>query len=384
MQNYFSSNFKLGILGGGQLGKMLLYDTRKFDIYTKVLDPSSEAPCRIACNQFVKGDLMDYDAVIEFAKDVDVLTIEIENVNVEALAHLEKLGKKVYPSAETLQTIRDKGTQKLFYNQYDIPNSNFSCYDTKEALCTDFNTSWSLPKVWKSRTGGYDGRGVQILKTENDINNLPDVPCLVEDLVDYKMELAVIVSRSVSGEIKTYPVVEMEFHPTANQVEYVICPARISDEVSEKAQRIARKVSEAYKHVGLLAVELFLTQQDEILVNEVAPRPHNSGHYSIEGSFTNQFEQHLRAILDLPLGHTESKVGAVMVNLVGAEEYQGPVCYKNIDKILELEGVTPHIYGKAETRPFRKMGHVTTVHQDINQARTTAEKVKGLIEVISI
>jgi 5-(carboxyamino)imidazole ribonucleotide synthase len=384
MYNYFSSSFKLGILGGGQLGKMLLYETRKFDIYTKVLDPSPQAPCRIACNKFVQGDLMDYETVIEFAQDVDVLTIEIENVNVDALDYIEQQGKKVYPSAKTLKTIRDKGTQKEFYKEHEIPTSAFVCYSSKDEVLSAKGEEWSLPKVWKSRTGGYDGRGVQLLKTHEDLNHIQDAPCIIEDMVDYKLELAVIVARSVSGEIKTYPVVEMEFHPTANQVEYVICPARISEEISCKAQAVAKKVSQAYEHVGLLAVELFLTQDDEILVNEVAPRPHNSGHYSIEGAFTNQFEQHLRAILDLPLGQTDSKVGAVMVNLVGAEGYQGPVHYKNIEKIMALEGVTPHVYGKAETRPFRKMGHVTSTHSDIAKARTIAEKVKGLIEVISI
>lgn len=384
MPNYFSSDFKLGILGGGQLGKMLLYETRKFDIQTKVLDPSAEAPCKIACNTFVQGDLMDYDTVLNFANDVDVLTIEIENINVDVLEYLESQGKKVYPSAKTLKLIRDKGIQKAFYEKHNIPTSPFNCYKSKAEIKNAFQSDkFQLPIVWKSRTGGYDGRGVSILKTEDDISALPDSSCLLEQKVNFKNELAVIVARSVSGEIKTYPVVEMEFHPTANQVEYVICPARISDEVSKKAQKVARKVSKAYGHVGLLAVELFQTQDDEILVNEVAPRPHNSGHYSIEGSLTNQFEQHLRTILDLPLGATDSKVGAVMVNLVGDKDYEGNVYYENIEKILSLKGVVPHIYGKAQTRPFRKMGHVTIVDKSLDVARQTAEKVKGFIKVIS-
>ncbi|NBC58486.1 MAG: 5-(carboxyamino)imidazole ribonucleotide synthase [Bacteroidetes bacterium] len=384
MPNYFSSDFKLGILGGGQLGKMLLYETRKFDIQTKVLDPIPEAPCKIACNEFVRGDLMNYDTVINFAEDVDVLTIEIENVNVDALETLENLGKKVFPSAKTLKRIRDKGIQKQFYKDSGIPTSPFKLYDNKSELVSDFKQGEiQLPIVWKSRTGGYDGRGVSILKTEADIDSLPDTPCLLEQKINFKNELAVIVARSVSGEIKTHPVVEMEFHPTANQVEYVICPARIDDQVSIKAQDIAKQVSDAFDHVGLLAVELFQTQDDQILVNEVAPRPHNSGHYSIEGAFTNQFEQHLRAILDLPLGQTDSKVGAVMVNLVGDENFEGNVYYENIDKILALKGVVPHIYGKAQTRPFRKMGHVTIVNQDLRTAREIAEQVKGLIRVIS-
>lgn len=384
MPNYFSSNFKLGILGGGQLGKMLLYETRKYDIQTKVLDPSPEAPSKIACNEFVQGDLMDYDTVISFAEDVDVLTIEIENVNVEALEALEDQGKKVFPSSKTLKLIRDKGIQKEFYQQNKIPTSPFKCYKNKAEIEADFKAQkFKLPIVWKSRTGGYDGRGVSILKTENDIKNLPDTACLLEQKINFKNELAVIVARSVSGEIKTYPVVEMEFHPTANQVEYVICPARINAEVSKQAQDVAAKVSNAFEHVGLLAVELFQAQDDEILVNEVAPRPHNSGHYSIEGAITNQFEQHIRAILDLPLGATDSKVGAVMVNLVGDENHEGDVYYENIDKILALKGVVPHIYGKAQTRPFRKMGHVTIVDKDLSTAREIAEQVRGLIKVIS-
>jgi len=384
MANYFSSNFTLGILGGGQLGKMLLYETRKFDIKTKVLDPNAEAPCKISCDIFEQGDLMDFETVLNFAENVDLLTIEIENVNVEALEHLENQGKKVYPSAKTLKLIRDKGIQKEFYIKNKIPTSAFKCYQNKREMIKDIELNTvQFPIVWKSRTGGYDGRGVSILKSDKDLKNLPDIPCLLEQKINFKNELAVIVSRSASGEIKSYPVVEMEFHPTANQVEYVICPARISESISNLAQDVAKKVSQAFEHVGLLAVELFQTQDDKILVNEVAPRPHNSGHYSIEAAMTNQFEQHLRAILNLPLGHTDSKVGAVMVNLVGDEQHEGHVYYKNIEKILSLKGVTPHIYGKSQTRPFRKMGHVTIVDQNIKIARQTAEKVKGTIKVIS-
>jgi 5-(carboxyamino)imidazole ribonucleotide synthase len=236
------------------------------------------------------------------------------------------------------------------------------------------------PFVWKSATGGYDGKGVSIIRDAEDLIPLPEGECIAEKLIPFKNELAVIVARSVSGEIKTYPVVEMEFHPTANQVEYVLCPARIDNAVAEKARDVAMKVSKAFEHVGLLAVELFQTEDDDIIVNEVAPRPHNSGHYSIEACYTNQFEQHLRAILDLPLGNTDSKVAGIMVNLVGAEGHTGPVVYKNIEKIMAMPGVTPHIYGKKETRPFRKMGHVTIVNEDIAEARKIAEEVKNLFK----
>jgi 5-(carboxyamino)imidazole ribonucleotide synthase len=384
MANYFSSNFTLGILGGGQLGKMMLYETRKFDITTHVLDPSLEAPCRIACDHFTQGDLMDYDTVYTFGKKVDILTFEIEGVNIEALEALEKEGKKVYPSSKTLRNIQDKGVQKKFYDTHKIPTAPFSVFETialvKKAVASG---ELKLPFVWKSCTGGYDGKGVQVIKNSQTLDVLPDCPCITEDLVAFKNELAVIVVRNPSAEVKTYPVVEMEFHPQANQVEYVICPARIDDKVAAKARSIAIQVSKAFEHVGLLAVEMFQTNDDQIIVNEVAPRPHNSGHYSIEASYTNQFEQHIRAILDLPLGNTASKVGGIMVNLVGEQNHTGDVAYQNIEEIMAMDGVTPHIYGKKQTRPFRKMGHVTIVNQNIDTAREIAQQVKQRIKVIS-
>lgn len=384
MPHYFSSNFTLGILGGGQLGKMLLTETRKFDITTKVLDPSADAPCRIACNTFVQGALTDFDTVYKFGKEVDVLTIEIENVNVDALKKLQSEGVKVYPTPQTIELIQNKATQKQFYATHNIPTAPFHRFESlanlQKAVAKEQIT---LPFVWKSARFGYDGNGVKIVQQLPDLSLLPEGECIAENLVPFAKELAVIVARNVSGEASTYPVVEMEFHPEANQVEYVLCPARISEEIAQKARAIAVQVAEAFQVVGLLAVELFLTAEGEVLVNEVAPRPHNSGHYSIEAAYTNQFEQHLRAILDLPLGNTDSKVAGVMVNLVGAEGYQGDVVYENIEQILAMQGVTPHIYGKRETRPFRKMGHVTIVNKDIEKARAIAEKVKQTIKVIA-
>lgn len=382
--NYFSSNFKLGILGGGQLGKMLLYNTRKFDIYTCVMDASKEAPCKIACDEFHLGNLMDYDAVYNFGKQVDVLTIEIENVNVDALEALEKEGVKVFPASKTLRTIQNKAKQKLFYLDNGLPTAPFTRFAYLSEIEDAVNNGGlGLPFVWKAAQFGYDGNGVKVVRQLSDLNNLPKGECIAEELVPFKNELAVIVARNISGDIKTFPVVEMEFHPEANQVEYVICPARISDEVAKKARKVALDVSKAFNHVGLLAVEMFQTENDDILVNEVAPRPHNSGHQTIEASYTSQFEQHLRAILNLPLGRTDSKVGGVMVNLVGAEGYTGNVVYKNIEDIMTMDGVTPHIYGKKQTRPFRKMGHVTIVNEDLNEARRVAEEVKKSIKVIS-
>lgn len=382
--NYFSSDFRLGILGGGQLGKMLLNDTRKFDIQTFVLDPSADAPSRLGCNAFYQGSLLEYETVYNFGKMVNVLTVEIENVNLDALEQLEAEGLPVYPSPKTLRLIQNKGKQKDFYVQHGIPSSAHERFVGLEALKEALaNDQLNFPFVWKAATGGYDGNGVKICRSTLDLHELPDGECVVEALVNFKNELAVIVARSVNGAVKTYPVVEMEFHPEANQVEYVICPARIAETVAQKAQEVALKVSEAFQHVGLLAVELFQTQDDEILVNEVAPRPHNSGHYSIEASYTSQFENHLRAILNLPLGNTDSKVAGIMVNLVGEGGYSGQVIYENIDAILAIDGVTPHIYGKRETRPFRKMGHVTIVNENMTEARRIAEEVKHSIRVIS-
>ncbi len=378
--NFFSSDFKLGILGGGQLGKMILAETRKFDIQTYVLDPSNDAPSKIACNKFFQGSLTNFESVYNFGKLVDVLTFEIELVNIEALEKLENEGLKVFPSPKTLRLIQNKGIQKEFYLKNGIPTSKFNLYKNLEKLQT---SNFKLPFVWKSTEFGYDGNGVKVIRSIEDLENLPNVECIAEEMIAFKNELAVIVARNESGEIKTYPVVEMEFHPEANQVEYVICPARIDDKIAEKAQEIALKVSQKFNHVGLLAVELFLTQNDEILVNEVAPRPHNSGHHTIEASYTSQFENHLRAILNLPLGKTDSKIAGIMVNLVGEEGFSGNVVYKNIEKIMTIDGVTPHIYGKRETRPFRKMGHVTIVNENMVDARRIAEEVKNSIRVIS-
>ncbi|CAM1346283.1 5-(carboxyamino)imidazole ribonucleotide synthase [Tenacibaculum crassostreae] len=384
MKNYFSSSFKLGVLGGGQLGRMLLTETQKLDIYTVILDGNSEAPCAQICNEFHQGDLLDFDTVYNFGKQVDLLTIEIENVNIDALDKLEAEGLTIYPKPKNLRIIQNKAAQKKFYKDHDIPTAPFNHYAYLEELKHSYeNNIINFPFVWKSARFGYDGNGVKIVRSIEDLESLPTGECITEQLIPFKNELAVIVARNKQGEIKTYPVVEMEFHPEANQVEYVICPARIDEAVAKKAREVALKVADAFDFVGLLAVEMFQTENNEILVNEVAPRTHNSGHYSIEASYTNQFEQHLRSILNLPLGNTESKVAGIMVNLVGAEGYTGEVVYKNIEEILKVDGVTPHIYGKKTTKPFRKMGHVTIVNEDINEARKVAQQVKETIKVIA-
>ena len=380
MENYFSSQFKLGVLGGGQLGKMLLTETQKFDIFTSVLDSAEDAPCALIAHHFKKGDLMDYKTVFQFGKTVDLLTIEIEHINIEALYQLEKEGLTIYPQPKVLEIIQHKGKQKDFYQKNQIPTANFKRYNSLNNLIKE---PQAFPFIWKSAQFGYDGMGVKVIRSNGDLDLLPDVECIIEEMIPFKMELAVIVARNQKNEVKTYPVVEMEFHQEANQVEYVICPARISEEIAHNAREIALQVSDAFQHVGLLAVEMFLTNDNQILVNEVAPRPHNSGHYSIEASYTNQFEQHLRAILNLPLGNTASKLAGIMVNLVGSEGFSGDVVYQNMDEVLKIDGVTPHIYGKKQTRPFRKMGHVTIVNASVLEARKIAEVVKNTVKVIS-
>ena len=384
MKDYFSTNYKLGVLGGGQLGKMLLTETRKYDIYTCILDPSPEAPCRLGSNKFYTGDLKDYQTVYDFGKKVDLLTIEIEHVNVEALLDLEKEGLEIHPKPAILKTIQDKTVQKQFYLDHDIPTSRFESFPDKQSVLDAIESGkWDLPVVWKAAKGGYDGFGVSILRNKEDFYSIGDQPGMLEEMVDFKKELGVIVARNKQGQSAAYPSVEMEFHPTANQVEFVICPSDISPEEEQKAQDVARKVAESFEVSGLLAVEMFLDQSGNILVNEVAPRTHNSGHLSIESNFTSQFEQHLRAILNLPLGSTELKIPAVMANLVGDASYSGDVIYEGYQDLMALPGVNIHIYGKRETRPFRKMGHVTVVAAELSKARELAGMVKDKIKVIS-
>ena len=381
---FFSTSKTIGILGGGQLGKMLLYDTRKWDIKTKVLDNNPNAPAKLSCDEFHVGDLMDYQTVLNFAKNIDVLTIEIENVNVKALEEIEKKGVKVYPQPNVLAIIQNKLKQKKFYKENKIPTAPFREFKSIKSIKEEIiHGNMCFPFVWKSNSMGYDGFGVKIIKSNRDIEELNDTPGFIEDLIEIKKELSVIICRNIKGEIKNFPVVEMIFNNDSNQVEYIISPARINNEISRKAISIALKLSKLYNHVGIMAIELFLTSDNEILINEVAPRPHNSGHFSIEMSYTSQFEQHIRAILGLPLGEAKNKISGVMVNLVGEKQNNGPVKFSNIDQIMTIEGVTPHIYGKKETRPNRKMGHVTIVNEKIENAIKIAKKVKETIKVIS-
>lgn len=384
-KNYYSSEFRLGIVGGGQLGKMLLQETRRLDIGTAVLDPSSSAPCRLGSNEFTVGSLTDYDTVYNFGKDCDVITIEIENVSVEALKKLESEGKKVFPQPDIIGLIQSKIRQKAFYKENGIPTADFKVFDRSSQIASEVASgNLSLPFVWKQSTGGFDGRGVAMIRKIEDLRGLPEVPCLAESLIPFEKELAVVVARSASGECVSFPTVEMDFHPEANLVEFVFSPGKVEEAISRKAQETAKMVANNLGITGILAVEMFLSQDGEILVNEVAPRVHNSGHLSIEGNLSSQFEQHLRAILDLPLGSSETIQPAVMVNLVGEEGCTGPVVYEGIEEIMALSGVYVHLYGKAETRPFRKMGHVTIIDPDLEAARAKARIVKEKIKVVSL
>lgn len=385
MKEIFSNpNFKLGLLGGGQLGKMMLQETRRYDIYTKVIDPAADAPSRLASNEFVQGSLTDYNTVMEFGRGLDVLTIEIEHVNVDALEDLQKQGVKVFPQPSALRIIQNKADQKEFYQTKGLPTSKFFTFKNKAEMLEGLKDgNWEPPFVWKAATGGYDGFGVNIVKDAAQIESLPDQAGLVEAFVPFEKELAVIVARNEHGQTVTYPVVEMEFHPTANQVEYVLCPATVSPEAEEKARKLAVDAIEAFDLVGLLAVEMFLSKDGEVYINEVAPRTHNSGHLTIESNFTSQFEQHVRAVTGMPLGSTELRLPAVMANLVGETGYSGPVRYDGYENLLSMPGVYIHLYGKSSTRPFRKMGHVTVTNADRSEARKAAEQAKSAIKVIS-
>ena len=379
---FFSSNFKLGILGGGQLGKMLLYESLRYDIYTKVMDPNKNAPCQNICNEFSIGDLTNFDDVIQFGENLDVITIEIENVNTDALEYLENKGKKVFPSSKTLRIIQNKSLQKNFYAENNLPTSNYKNYfSLKEAVDDIKNNIISLPAVWKSTKFGYDGKGVKILKTLDDLFNLPNVACLIEEKVEINKEISVIVARNQNRQQAYFPVAEMEFNPDSNLVEYIICPADIPNEIQKKAIEIALETAQKMNCIGLLAVELFVTEKNEVLINEVAPRPHNSGHHTIECCVTSQFDQHLRCILNLPLGNTDIKTPGVMINLVGQNLIEGDVIYKNINEVLDFPGLTPHIYGKNKSRLNRKMGHITIVNKDLNKAIVLGKKVKKLVKV---
>jgi len=378
MKSAFDHDFKLGVLGGGQLGRMLVQAAINYNIEVSILDPDANAPCKNLVDEFSVGQLTDYDTVMAFGRDCDVLTIEIENVNTDALAALQREGVKVFPQPEIISLIKDKVKQKFFYRLNGIPTAPFEVVQGLAALKLRKDR---LPFVNKLATEGYDGRGVQVIRTEAELEQGFDSPGLIEDLIPFEKELSVIVARNEAGEVKSFPTVELVFHPEHNLVEYLFAPAKISAKAESRAQEIAKEVINKLNMVGLLAVELFLAADDEILVNEIAPRTHNSGHQTIEGNITSQFDQHLRAILGWPLGNTASVIPSAMVNVLGEKGHTGFARYEGAEEILKLEGVHLHLYGKKLTKPFRKMGHVTIIDDDMERLKEKATFVKENLKV---
>ncbi len=380
MATNFDQQLKLGVLGGGQLGRMLLQSAIDFNLEVSIIDPDPNAPCKHLVSDFTVGDLKDYDTVHTFGQKCDVITIEIENVNTDALKQLQSEGKKVYPQPEVIELIQDKRVQKQFYKDNNIPTADFVLTKNKAEV---LQHAGFLPAVNKLAKEGYDGRGVQMLREQSDLDKAFDAPGLLEKLIDFDKEISVIVARNESGEVATYPVVELMFHPEHNLVEYLFAPSSIAEQAKNKADQIARDIINKLNMVGLLAVEMFVTKEGDILVNEVAPRTHNSGHQTIEGNITSQFEQHLRAILNWKLGDTALVMPSAMVNILGEAGHTGEAKYQGMDEIMGMGGVHVHLYGKKQTKPFRKMGHVTIVDQDIDVLRAKAKKVKETLKVIA-
>ncbi|MFM2394137.1 MAG: hypothetical protein RLZZ546_2119 [Bacteroidota bacterium] len=375
---------KIGILGGGQLGRMLLEASIPLNFDLSILDENSEYPAANICQNFYEGSFANYEDVMQFGLAMDIITVEIESVNVAALISLEQHGKKVFPQSHVLETINDKGLQKMFFTNNNLPTANYLFFENKEEVILAIESKViTFPFVQKIRTGGYDGKGVSIVRSSEDLDIIFDAPCIVEENIDIQKELSVIVCRDEKGNVAAYPPVEMDFHPTANLVEFLFCPAEISKDLHEKAVEISRSLSEKLNIVGLLAVEMFLDTKGEILINEIAPRPHNSGHHTIEANYTSQFEQHLRAISGLPLGSTELIMPAVMINLLGEEGYKGLAQYDGLEQVISQQGVYVHLYNKKMTSPKRKMGHITIIDTDINIAKEKASKIKEILKVTS-
>lgn len=377
---WYGKHFQLGVLGGGQLGRMLIQETINYDVQVHCLDPDAEAPCKDIAHSLTIGSLNDFDMVYNFGQNKDVITVEIENVSIEALEKLEGEGKKVFPQPAVLKIIRDKGLQKQFYADHNIPTPAFYLVNNKEEIN---NYIAEFPFMQKMRTGGYDGKGVTSLRNEKDLETAFEVPSVLEKFVDFEKELSVIVARNENGETKVYPTVECEFSPEANLVEFLFSPADVSPAIEKAAEELAISIIDKLGMVGILAVELFLTKDGQLLVNEIAPRPHNSGHHTIECNVTSQFEQHMRSVLNLPLGDTRIIQPGVMINLLGEKGYQGSVIYQGLETAIAIPGVKPHIYGKAETKSFRKMGHITIVAPTLEEAKTNGRTVKELVKVIA-
>ncbi len=371
-----SSSFTLGILGGGQLCKMFLEETARLDIKTAVLEDHIDAPAYGRTAKLVLGSWADHETVLTFGRSVDLITCEIEHIDLDALDLLAAEGKIVRPAPQIFRTVSDKTTQKCFFRDHRIPTAPFAIFPGRPSE----DALGPLPKVWKAAKGGYDGRGVAVLTRGEQLDALPDVPCLIEAFVADARELAVLVARRPSGQTAIYEPVEMVFDPEANLLDLLRCPASLPPDRIAAAEALARRTAEAFGLEGVMAVEMFLAPDGTLLVNEVAPRPHNSGHHTIESHVTSQYAQHLRAILDLPLGSTAMHCPAVMLNLVGGPRPGRPVI-KGLAEALALDGVSVHIYGKAHCRPNRKMGHVTVLAPTIEDALAKARQLREILEV---
>lgn len=366
---------KIGLLGGGQLGRMLIQEAIDLDVEIHCLENDSDAPCAKIAHGFTKGSITDKQTVLDFGASFDVISVEIENVSIEALYELEEQGKKVYPQPRVLALIKDKGIQKEFYKTHQIPTADFQLISETG----DLYTPMEFPFVQKLRVGGYDGKGVKVIRSQADWENRFTEPSVIEAMIPFEKELSVIVARNASGEIKSFDAVECEFNSEANLVEFQFSPAAISKEIEAQAQHIAKEVISKLNMVGLLAVEFFLTESGALLVNEIAPRPHNSGHHTIECCYTSQFAQHLRSILNLPLGDTGLIMPGAMLNVLGSLGYEGPAVYEGLEEVLSLPGVYVHLYGKSTTKPFRKMGHVTVLGREISEIKDRIDYIKSIL-----
>lgn len=370
---------KIGILGGGQLGRMMIQEAINLNIPTRVMDPDPNAPCKELSTYFYVGDLQDDELIEGFGKTLDVVTIEIESVSVSGLRKLEDLGVKVYPQSRVVEVVQDKGLQKQFYDSKDIPTAPFFLIENKSEMNFD---NVSFPFVQKLRKGGYDGKGVQIIKSVEDFEERGfHEPSVIEQGIDIDKEISVIVARDSQGNIVTYDSVEMEFNEEANLVEFLFAPSSLTKDQEKIAQDFAKKIIEELDMVGILAVEMFLDKEGNIIVNEIAPRAHNSGHQTIENTHTSQYMQLLRILLGLPLGSSALTSPGVMLNLLGEPGFIGTAKYEGLDQAMSIEGVNVHFYGKKETKPFRKMGHVTVVDKDLESAKVKARKVQEVLKV---
>ena len=371
---------KLGILGGGQLGRMLLQAAANYDATTYVLENDAHCPAAHLCHHFTLGNIQDFDAVYNFGKGLDAITIEIEAVNVDALEKLEAEGVKVYPKPSAIRTIKNKILQKQFYKENEIPSASFVTTENKSDLLNHISL---LPAVHKMAEGGYDGKGVQIIASEKEIELGFNVPSVLEQKIKISKEIALIVGMNAKGETIIYPPAEMIFDPVYNLLDYQLSPAKLEEKVLWKAQAIARKVVQGLHSPGLFAIELFIDGNDDVWVNETAPRVHNSGHHTIEANYSSQYDMLIRILLDYPLGNTDAILPSAIVNIIGSEGYHGEVHYEGLEEVLKMDNVFVHIYGKKQTKPGRKMGHVTIISKDYQDLTHKANKIKHTLKAVA-